>query len=199
MTGKEKCELLKAIRKNIAEMNGIEYYPEQCDHEGNCPGFCPRCDMEASYLMKELRKKEAAGSPIRIDTESLAQFETLTSEPIEEEDDDSMVGNTFTAGIIAPLEDWDGDNLHLQGDVAMPDDFDDDPDSETDDEGDALGEGTIDGELMLEDHRETIDRMCRGCSRYNTIMATVKGLKCSCLSEHFFLGMLEKKSCSLKR
>ena len=47
MTGKEKCELLKAIRKNIAEMNGIEYYPEQCDHEGNCPGFCPRCDMEA--------------------------------------------------------------------------------------------------------------------------------------------------------
>ena len=75
MTGKEKCELLKAIRKNIAEMNGIEYYPEQCDHEGTCPGFCPRCDMEASYLMKELRKKEAAGSPIRIDTESLAQFE----------------------------------------------------------------------------------------------------------------------------
>ena len=75
MTGKEKCELLKAIRKNIAEMNSIEYYPEQCDHEGNCPGFCPRCDMEASYLMKELRKKEAAGSPIRIDTESLAQFE----------------------------------------------------------------------------------------------------------------------------
>ena len=104
MTGKEKCELLKAIRKNIAEMNGIEYYPEQCDHEGTCPGFCPRCDMEASYLMKELRKKEAAGSPIRIDTESLAQFETLTSEPIEEEDDDCIVGDIRTPGIIAPPE-----------------------------------------------------------------------------------------------
>lgn len=107
MTGKEKCELLKAIRKNIAEMNGIEYYPEQCDHEGNCPGFCPRCDMEASYLMKELRKKEAAGSPIRIDTESLAQFETLTSEPIEEEDDDCIVGDIRTPGIIAPPEELD--------------------------------------------------------------------------------------------
>lgn len=45
MTGKEKCELLKAIRINIAEMNGIEYYPAQCDHQGNCPGFCPRCDQ----------------------------------------------------------------------------------------------------------------------------------------------------------
>ena len=63
--------------------------------------------MEASYLMKELRKKEAAGSPIRIDTESLAQFETLTSEPIEEEDDDCIVGDIRTPGIIAPPEELD--------------------------------------------------------------------------------------------
>ena len=86
MTGKEKCELLKAIRKNIAEMNGIEYYPEQCNHKGKCPGFCPRCDKEASYLMMELKMKEAAGSPICIDTESLAQFEALTSEPVEKDE-----------------------------------------------------------------------------------------------------------------
>ena len=199
MTGKEKCELLKAIRKNIAEMNGIEYYPEQCDHEGNCPGFCPRCDMEASYLMKELRKKEAAGSPIRIDTESLAQFETLTSEPIDEEDDDCIVGDIRTPGIIAPPEDLDGGIMPLQGDMTMPEDFEDDPESETEDEEDVSREDSIDGEQLLEDNRETIDRMCRGCSRFDTIMATDKGVRCSCLSEHFFLGMLEKKSCSLKR
>ena len=198
MTGKEKCELLKAIRKNIAEMNGIEYYPEQCDHEGNCPGFCPRCDMEASYLMKELRKKEAAGSPIRIDTESLAQFETLSSEPIEEDDDDCTVGNIPTPGIIAPPEDLDGDIMPLQGDVAMPDDFDDDSEPETDEEDNA-SDDSIDGEQFLEDNREAIDRMCHGCSRFNTIMATDMGVRCSCLSEHFFLGMLEKKSCSLKK
>ena len=198
MTGKEKCELLKAIRKNIAEMNGIEYYPEQCDHEGNCPGFCPRCDMEASYLMKELRKKEAAGSPIRIDTESLEQFETLSSEPIEEDDDDCMVGNIPTPGIIAPPEDLDGDIMPLQGDVAMPDDLDDDSEPESD-EDKITSEDPIDGEQLLEDNRESIDRICRGCSRFDNVMATDKGVRCSCLSEHFFLGMLEKKSCSLKR
>lgn len=145
MTGKEKCEMLKAIRKNIAEMNGIEYYPEQCDHEGNCPGFCPRCDMEASYLMKELRKKEAAGSPIRIDTESLEQFETLSSEPIEEDDDDCIVGDIRTPGIIEPLEDLDGDIMPLQGNVAMPDDFDDDSEPESD-EDQITSEDPIDGE-----------------------------------------------------
>ena len=197
MIGKEKCELLKSIRKNIAEMNGIEYYPEQCDHEGNCPGFCPRCDMEASYLMKELRKKEAAGFPIRIDTESLAQFESLSSEPIEEDDEDCIVGDIRTPGIIAPPEDLDGDIMPLQGDVAMPDDFEGEPDEN--DEEDISSEDPINGEQLLADNREVINNVCRGCSRFDSIMATDKGVRCACLSEHFFLGMIEKKSCSLKR
>lgn len=197
MTGKEKCELLKSIRKNIAEMNDIEYYPEQCDHEGNCPGFCPRCDMEASYLMKELRKKEAAGFPIRIDTESLAQFESLSSEPIEEDDEDCIVGDIRTPGIIASPEDLDGDIMPLQGDVAMPDDFEGEPDEN--DEEDISSEDPINGEQLLEDNREVINNVCRGCSRFDSIMATDKGVRCACLSEHFFLGMIEKKSCSLKR
>ena len=197
MTGKEKCELLKSIRKNIAEMNGIEYYPEQCDHEGHCPGFCPRCDMEASYLMKELRKKEAAGFPIRIDTESLAQFESLSSEPIEEDDEDCIAGDIRTPGIIAPPEDLDGDIMPLQGDVAMHDDFEGEPDEN--DEEDISSEDPIDGEQLLEDNREVINNVCRGCSRFDSIMATDKGVRCACLSEHFFLGMIEKKSCSLKR
>lgn len=197
MTGKEKCELLKSIRKNIAEMNGIEYYPEQCNHEGNCPGFCPRCDMEASYLMKELRKKEAAGFPIRIDTESLAQFESLSSEHIEEDDEDCIVCDIRTPGIIAPPEDLDGDIMPLQGDVAMPDDFEGEPDEN--DEEDISSEDPINGEQLLEDNREVINNVCRGCSRFDSIMATDKGVRCACLSEHFFLGMIEKKSCSLKR
>ena len=191
MTGKEKCELLKAIRKNIAEMNGIEYYPEQCDHEGNCPGFCPRCDQEASYLMRELKKKEAAGSPIRIDTESLAQFETLTSEPIEDDDDEILMGMPeppMLDGIVRPL----------QGDVAMPDDFEDEVDlNDNEDEEDAPE--PIDGEQMLKENRNSIDELCSGCQRFETISATDKGIRCSCLSEHFFLGMLEKKHCSLKK
>ena len=165
--------------------------------KGNCPGFCPRCDMEASYLMKELRKKEAAGFPIRIDTESLAQFESLSSEPIEEDDEDCIVGDIRTPGIIAPPEDLDGDIMPLQGDVAMPDDFEGEPDEN--DEEDISSEDPINGEQLLEDNREVINNVCRGCSRFDSIMATDKGVRCACLSEHFFLGMIEKKSCSLKR
>lgn len=105
MTGKEKCELLKTIRKTIAEMNGIEYCPEQCDHVGPCPGFCPRCDADSSWLMRELKRKEAAGSPIRIDTESIIEFENLVNEPTEDDDDVLL-----PMGIPAPL----------QGDAPLP-------------------------------------------------------------------------------
>lgn len=118
MTGKEKCELLKAIRKNIAEMNDIEYYPEQCDHEGNCPGFCLCCDMEASYLLKELKKKEAAGSPIRIDTESLGDFETLVSTPVDENEEEILMG-------IPVPPDLDGEIIpeHTMGIMPAPDKY----------------------------------------------------------------------------
>ena len=67
MTGKEKCNCLKQIRKTIADLNGIEYHPRECDEEVcNC-GTCSLCDQEAEQLLAALRKKEASGSPIRID------------------------------------------------------------------------------------------------------------------------------------
>lgn len=195
MKGEEKCELLKAIRKNIAEMNGIEHYPEQCDHEGNCPGFCPRCDMEASYLMKELKKKEAAGSPIRIDTESLGDFNTLVSTPVDNEEEIlmRMPSSPELDGDIIP-EDAMGimpvpDN-YLQGFVT---------EESVDEDENVSNEDAIDGEQLLEDNREAINNVCRGCSHFETIMVTNNGIRCACLSEHFFLGMLEKMSCSLKR
>lgn len=77
MRGKEKCELLKAIRKSMAEMNGIAYDPEPCNHLGDCSGTCPKCEQETAWLMRELRLKEAHGSPIRIDTESIEQLQEL--------------------------------------------------------------------------------------------------------------------------
>ncbi len=98
MTGKEKCECLKAIRESIAEMNGIVYIPKECNHEDCSFGICPLCENEAEMLMDELHKKEAAGSPIRIDTESLYLLEMLSKENTQDEPD------SFTMGIPAPLE-----------------------------------------------------------------------------------------------
>jgi len=195
MTGKEKCELLKTIRKNIADMNGIEYKPEPCTHEGDCPGFCPRCDQEAAYLMRELKKKEAAGSPIRIDTESIGDFETLVSEPLENDDEVIEMGDIVTPGIILPPEEELMGKIvcpeppeipRLQGDVAMPDDKEDEDED-------------IDYEQFLEENRPQINAMCGDCVRFNTIYATETGVRCSCLSEHFFLSHLDKMQCSLKK
>lgn len=57
MNGREKCEMLRRIRQIIAESNGITCCPFVCDHEGECPGTCPQCDMEAAQLLKEIRSK----------------------------------------------------------------------------------------------------------------------------------------------
>ena len=44
MFGKEKCRILKEIRQKIADENEIPYVTQECHHQGNCSGTCPRCD-----------------------------------------------------------------------------------------------------------------------------------------------------------
>ena len=99
MNGKDKCELLRAIRQSVADLNGIRYSPKECDHEECSIGTCPLCEEEASWLMDELLKKEASGSPIRIDSESLFGFEYLAKEPTDDEEEPEIL-----MGIPAPLE-----------------------------------------------------------------------------------------------
>lgn len=55
--GKRKCEVLKDIRRKIAESEGIKYAPAKCNHEGDCPGTCPRCEAEVEYLEREIARK----------------------------------------------------------------------------------------------------------------------------------------------
>ena len=56
-TGKEKCERLKVIRKQIAEQYGLEYVPTECTHKGECTGTCPKCDAELRDLQEQLNRK----------------------------------------------------------------------------------------------------------------------------------------------
>lgn len=53
-TGREKCEILKRIRRGIAERYGLEYTPSECTHKGDCSGTCPRCDSELQDLQRQL-------------------------------------------------------------------------------------------------------------------------------------------------
>lgn len=64
MNGKEKCELMRNIRKNIAEKNNLFYTPCECNHEGDCPGYCPMCDKEAERLMNKLKEEMVLELPI---------------------------------------------------------------------------------------------------------------------------------------
>ncbi len=99
MTGKEKCDFLKSIRVNIALANGLDYKPTECEHKTCLTGFCEPCDRETASLFKQLKEKEASGTPIQIDTHSIQQLELLAFEPTEEEDDDHVL-----MGLPTPLE-----------------------------------------------------------------------------------------------
>lgn len=57
MKGKEKCKLLKAIRRQIAGQYGLEYHPTECHHKDECAGTCPRCDAELQDLQHQLEQK----------------------------------------------------------------------------------------------------------------------------------------------
>ena len=64
MTGKQKCKILKEIRKQIAEQNDIRYVIEECTHKGNCRGTCPKCEWEVQMLERELEKRRSAGKKV---------------------------------------------------------------------------------------------------------------------------------------
>ena len=60
------CETLKAIRKQVADANGIVYTPAKCDFEGVCTGTCPACESEREYIEDQLSLKRKAGNIVKI-------------------------------------------------------------------------------------------------------------------------------------
>lgn len=53
--GKVICNQLRAIRKEFAKLNGIDYNFKECTYNGPCAGTCIACDNEANEL-RELAK-----------------------------------------------------------------------------------------------------------------------------------------------
>ena len=62
--GKVTCEVLKKIRKQIADQNGIDYQTRECTFEGECRGTCPVCESEIHYLESEIVKKKYLGKAV---------------------------------------------------------------------------------------------------------------------------------------
>ena len=87
--GRTKCDTLRAIRRKIAEANGIEYQSEECGYHGPCLGTCPVCDEEIRFLNEELAKKKAQGEEIIITGLGLDEIRGFAGRPEAENDLDS--------------------------------------------------------------------------------------------------------------
>ena len=64
--GKSTCKLLKDIRQQIADANGISYQPIECHHKGDCAGTCPACEEEIRYLERELKARKGNGFGMKV-------------------------------------------------------------------------------------------------------------------------------------
>ena len=64
--GKSTCKLLKDIRQQIADANGISYQPKECHHKGDCAGTCPACEEEIRYLEQELKARKGNGFGMKV-------------------------------------------------------------------------------------------------------------------------------------
>ena len=64
--GKSTCKLLKDIRQQIADANGISYQPKECHYKGDCAGTCPACEEEIRYLEGELKARKGNGFGMKV-------------------------------------------------------------------------------------------------------------------------------------
>ena len=95
MTGKQKCKILKEIRRQIAAQNDIRFVIEECTHKGNCRGTCPKCEWEVRMLERELEKRRASGKKVAL-TGMSAGFLLTSCSPIDTVKD-------LVSSVVSPL------------------------------------------------------------------------------------------------
>ena len=64
--GKQTCKILKEIRRQIAEANGIEFITSECRYKRDCLGTCPKCEAEVRYLEQQLRAHQHMGKAVTL-------------------------------------------------------------------------------------------------------------------------------------
>ena len=111
MKGKDRCKILKDIRKRIAEENDIEFIVSECKHKGDCLGTCPKCESELRYLERELEKRRKMGK--RVAVAGLALSVSLAASSCSAD-----LFSQTTAGVLMPPEKTEE---QLKGDLVAPD------------------------------------------------------------------------------
>ena len=101
--GKQTCKILKEIRRQIAEANGIEFATSECRYKGDCLGTCPKCEAEVRYLEQQLRSRQRMGKAVAIAGISAASLAMLM--PISTEAQMQQERQDFLKGSIPAVTD----------------------------------------------------------------------------------------------
>ena len=64
--GKSICKVLKQLRSDLANNNGLIYNPTECSYDGPCIGTCPKCDAELQNITTYLNVLESNNIKITI-------------------------------------------------------------------------------------------------------------------------------------
>ena len=127
MSGKQTCEILKKIRRDIAEKNDIELKIHECSHgdDVKCHGTCPACEAETRALEKALAAKKISGRKIIVAGISVGLIAgNIGCSPIfplnSTLDGYIRVESTELEGEIAEVTDSETDEtVELQGDMPV--------------------------------------------------------------------------------
>lgn len=124
--GKRICNALKELHKRIADANEIPFEMNECTHNGECLGTCPKCEQEVNYLINSIEKREQEGKPVVIEglmTEDELRQAFLIDSADDNEDGDIINKVSRTAGLPAmgdvpqPQEDACTPEIEMLGDV----------------------------------------------------------------------------------
>ena len=122
MRGKDKCRILKQIRKKIADENEIPYVVEECKHKGECKGTCPKCEADLKMLERELSLRHKIGKTVAIAGIAAGMMTMTTGCDIDDVASalKQIVGIESHNPVMGEMLPPETGVIELDGDVAVP-------------------------------------------------------------------------------
>lgn len=129
MTGKQTCDILKQIRRDIAKKNDINIPIRDCPHgeDVRCPGTCPRCEAETRVLEKALNDRKKTGKKLLIAGISaglvvgtIAGVSSCSPLPGDQLEGDVPAVHTSDDSTSADDESSETDTRAFEGDLTAP-------------------------------------------------------------------------------
>ena len=145
--GKRICKELKAVRRRIADENGIALDQPECTHTGDCSGTCPRCEAEVRYLEQALERRLRLGRAATVAGISLTLAACGGSGGSALAPDTPLPGDT---SLPASGSDYPDDSLFVEG-------FEEEPEIPKECELTGIVGPTDDEDILVEGEIDVID------------------------------------------